>query len=136
MAPLQTMSRALVRSAAGSANRILLPTTAVRAVSSTPALRGGASSTFESPFKGEQRTKVPDFSKYMAKGSGSTNALFSYFMVGTLGAISAAGAKSTIQGESPRCFAGAFGTKWRGQLGLVGCDVGQSGGKDIMGRWM
>lgn len=29
--------------------------------------------------------------------SGSTNQLFGYFMVGTLGAISAAGAKSTIQ---------------------------------------
>lgn len=42
---------------------------------------------------------MPDFSKYMSKGSGSSNALFSYFMVGTLGAISAAGAKSTIQGE-------------------------------------
>jgi ubiquinol-cytochrome c reductase iron-sulfur subunit len=33
----------------------------------------------------------------MAKSSGSTNQLFGYFMVGTLGAISAAGAKSTIQ---------------------------------------
>ncbi|KAL2126925.1 hypothetical protein VTI74DRAFT_11602 [Chaetomium olivicolor] len=91
MAPLSTMSRALARSAAAR-----LPT-AVRAVSTTPALRGDASSSFESPFKGEPRTKVPDFSKYMSKGSGGSNALFSYFMVGTLGAISAAGAKSTIQ---------------------------------------
>jgi len=33
----------------------------------------------------------------MAKGSGGGNQLFGYFMVGTLGAISAAGAKSTIQ---------------------------------------
>ncbi|KAL2164914.1 hypothetical protein VTH06DRAFT_210 [Thermothelomyces fergusii] len=95
MAPLQTMSRALVRSAAAAASSARLPITAVRAVSSTPALRE-ASSTFESPFKGEPRNKVPDFSKYMSKGSSSSNALFSYFMVGTLGAISAAGAKSTI----------------------------------------
>jgi len=93
MAPLQTVSRALARSAATS---VRLPVTAVRAVSSTPALRD-SSSTYESPFKGETKSKVPDFSKYMSKGSGSTNALFSYFMVGTLGAISAAGAKSTIQ---------------------------------------
>lgn len=92
MAPLSTMSRALARSAS-----LRLP---VRAMSSTPALAAGASSSFESPFKGESKsTKVPDFSKYMSKGSGNTNALFSYFMVGTLGAISAAGAKSTIQGE-------------------------------------
>jgi len=91
------MSRAvLARSAAISR----LPTTAVRAVSSTPALRDSSSSTFESPFKGERSsTKVPDFSKYMYKGKSSTNALYQYFMVGTLGAISAAGAKSTIQGE-------------------------------------
>jgi ubiquinol-cytochrome c reductase iron-sulfur subunit len=94
MAPLQTMSRALARSAAAS---VRLP--AVRAVSSTPALRdASSSSSFESPFKGESKSsRVPDFSKYMSKGKGNSNALISYFMVGTLGAISAAGAKSTVQ---------------------------------------
>jgi ubiquinol-cytochrome c reductase iron-sulfur subunit len=93
MAPLQTMSRALARSAAAS---VRLP--AVRAVSSTPALRDASSSSFESPFKGESKSsRVPDFSKYMSKGKGNSNALISYFMVGTLGAISAAGAKSTVQ---------------------------------------
>ncbi|AEO66385.1 c3da2f5c-a23f-4627-851d-b3f8c7ad2e62 [Thermothielavioides terrestris] len=101
MAPLTTMSRALARSAVRlpMATTTATTTTAIRAVSSTPALRdAAASSTFESPFRGESRTsKVPDFSKYMAKGSSSSNALFSYFMVGALGAISAAGAKSTIQ---------------------------------------
>ncbi|KAK4244481.1 Rieske [2Fe-2S] iron-sulfur domain-containing protein [Corynascus novoguineensis] len=88
------MSRALARSAASSGR--LPATTAVRAVSTTPALRE-SSSTYESPFKGQPKNKVPDFSKYMAKRPPSSNALFSYFMVGTLGAISAAGAKSTIQ---------------------------------------
>jgi ubiquinol-cytochrome c reductase iron-sulfur subunit len=34
----------------------------------------------------------------MSKNTGKSNQLFSYFMVGTLGAISAAGAKSTVQG--------------------------------------
>ncbi|KAL2267251.1 hypothetical protein VTJ83DRAFT_4528 [Remersonia thermophila] len=93
MAPLQTLPRALARAASSR-----LPTQAVRAVSSTPALSAGASSSFESPFKGESKTtKVPDFSKYMAKAPGGKNALYSYFMVGTMGAITAAGAKSTIQ---------------------------------------
>jgi ubiquinol-cytochrome c reductase iron-sulfur subunit len=89
-------------------------------MSSTPALRdhAAASSSYESPFKGEPKTtKVPDFSKYMAKRGGSANAVFSYFMVGTLGAISAAGAKSTIQRE----------LLWRYLGGLAlfgGCDRG------------
>lgn len=105
MAPLSTVSRALARSASSAALRPLPPTTtmmtSVRAMSSSPALRdAAASSTYESPFRGESKsTRMPDFSKYMSKGSGGQNALFSYFMVGTLGAISAAGAKSTIQGE-------------------------------------
>ncbi|KAL2121194.1 hypothetical protein VTJ04DRAFT_5221 [Mycothermus thermophilus] len=94
MAPLQTLPRALARSAAR------LPTTttqAVRAVSTTtPAL--AASSTYQSPFvKGEpSTTKTPDFSKYMSKAPAGKNALYSYFMVGTMGAITAAGAKNTI----------------------------------------
>lgn len=97
MAPLSTVTRAVARSAAAA--RLPTTTTAVRAVSSSPALQA-ASSSFESPFKGERASsKIPDFSKYMSKDKGSSNALISYFMVGTLGAISAAGAKSTVQGE-------------------------------------
>ncbi|KAK4161056.1 putative mitochondrial precursor of cytochrome b-c1 complex subunit Rieske [Cladorrhinum sp. PSN259] len=92
MAPLSTMSRTLARSAGGAVKQA----TAVRTISSTPAALA-AGSSFSSPFKGEQKsTKVPDFSKYLA-GKPNSNALFSYFMVGALGAISAAGAKSTIQ---------------------------------------
>ncbi|KAK4110952.1 ubiquinol-cytochrome c r [Canariomyces notabilis] len=102
MAPLSTVSRALARSSLRQlpAATTGTTTTALRTMSSSPALRDAAasSSTFESPFKGESKsTKVPNFSKYLSKGSTSSNALFSYFMVGTLGAISAAGAKSTIQ---------------------------------------
>jgi len=117
MAPLSTMSRALARSAS-----LRLP---VRAMSSTPALAAGASSSFESPFKGESKSsKIPDFSKYMSKGSGGTNALFSYFMVGTLGAISAAGAKSTIQGEF-------FWVGWDGVGESIG--VGEDGWVQAIG---
>jgi ubiquinol-cytochrome c reductase iron-sulfur subunit len=67
---------------------------------STSAVRhdAAASSSYESPFKGEPKsTKVPDFSKYMG-GNAGVNQMFGYFMVGTMGTITAAGAKSTIQG--------------------------------------
>ncbi|KAK0620183.1 Rieske [2Fe-2S] iron-sulfur domain-containing protein [Immersiella caudata] len=100
MAPLTTASRAVARS---SALRLATSTSsnavATRAaISTSSALRDSSSASYSSPFKGESNSnKIPDFSKYMAKGSGGGNQLFGYFMVGTLGAISAAGAKSTIQ---------------------------------------
>ncbi|KAK3318985.1 Rieske [2Fe-2S] iron-sulfur domain-containing protein [Apodospora peruviana] len=95
MAPLSTATRALARSAA---TNLKPTTTAVRAVSTTPTLRDSAAgSSYQSPFKGSSPgANVPDFSKYMSKGSSNRNQLISYFMVGTMGAISAAGAKSTI----------------------------------------
>ncbi|KAK3378746.1 Rieske [2Fe-2S] iron-sulfur domain-containing protein [Lasiosphaeria ovina] len=94
MAPLTTVTRALARSSPAAA--LLRPLTAAATMSTSPALRD-ASSTYQSPFKGESdSTKMPDFTKYMSKNGGS-NQVFSYFMVGALGAISAAGAKSTIQ---------------------------------------
>ncbi|KAK3324003.1 Rieske [2Fe-2S] iron-sulfur domain-containing protein [Cercophora scortea] len=93
MAPLTTASRVLARSAALR----MAPAAHVRALSTSPAL-AGASSSFESPFKGESKSsQVPSFGKYVSKGSGATNQIISYFMVGTMGAISAAGAKSTVQ---------------------------------------
>ena len=95
MAPLTT---AATRTLARSACRATV--TASRALSASAA-RPGADSSFQSPFKGESNAdKVPDFSHYMSKGSGNRNLLFQYFMVGTMGAITAAGAKSTIHGES------------------------------------
>ncbi|KAK3339169.1 ubiquinol-cytochrome c reductase iron-sulfur subunit, mitochondrial [Neurospora tetraspora] len=91
MAPVSIVSRAAMRAAAS-------PARAVRALTTSTSLQGVSSSTFESPFKGESKAaKVPDFGKYMSKAPPSTNMLFSYFMVGTMGAITAAGAKSTIQ---------------------------------------
>ena len=105
MAPLTIASRALARTACKTA--AFQP---VRALSTTPALRDGDATTgtynpsaYNSPFKGEARgTKIPNWGSYMSKGSTSTNNLMSYFMVGTMGAITAAGAKSTVQGEC-RC---------------------------------
>jgi ubiquinol-cytochrome c reductase iron-sulfur subunit len=99
MASLTSASRAAARSA--TARFHPRTTTAARTLSTTPAhLEAATSSSYESPFlKGEPKTtKVPDFSKYMSGGQ-NKNLVFQYFMVGTMGAITAAGAKSTIQGE-------------------------------------
>ncbi|KAI1648713.1 ubiquinol-cytochrome c reductase iron-sulfur subunit, mitochondrial [Daldinia loculata] len=93
MAPLTIASRALARGVAKSCSRV----NAARALSTTTQLNDAAGS-YSSPFKGEPKsTKIPDFSHYMAKSSYNTNLLFQYFMVGTMGAITAAGAKSTVQ---------------------------------------
>ncbi|KAI9874418.1 MAG: hsp70 nucleotide exchange factor fes1 [Pleopsidium flavum] len=57
-------------------------------------------SSFDSPFRGGEggnTTKIPSFKNYMAKGGETSNKVFSYFMVGTLGALTAAGAKATVQ---------------------------------------
>lgn len=94
MASLTTTARALARSSA--------PRTAVRCLSSTAVRTEGASSSYESPFKGAQSTtNVPDFGHYAAKNSPNKNLLYQYFMVGAMGAVTGAGAKSTIQGERP-----------------------------------
>jgi hypothetical protein len=58
--------------------------------------------SFDSPFRGEgsarESTKIPDFSHYKTKSSENSNLMFQYFMVGTMGALTAAGAKATVQG--------------------------------------
>ncbi|KAK9370273.1 Rieske [2Fe-2S] iron-sulfur domain-containing protein [Lipomyces kononenkoae] len=42
--------------------------------------------------------KVPDFSHYTKEGKGDDNSrVYSYFMIGSLGLLSAAGAKATVQ---------------------------------------
>lgn len=90
MAPLTTTARACLR----AASRAPLST---RAVSTSAALC--ASSSYSSPFTGDSKGNyVPDFSKYKTGGGENSNKLFSYFTVGAMGAISAAGAKSTVQG--------------------------------------
>ncbi|KND93193.1 Cytochrome b-c1 complex subunit Rieske, mitochondrial [Tolypocladium ophioglossoides CBS 100239] len=94
MATLSTASRLCLRSAA----KPVVP--AVRALSST-AMRSDSAgaASYTSPFKGGESkgNKIPDFGKYMSKNGEGTNKVFSYFMVGAMGAITAAGAKSTVQ---------------------------------------
>lgn len=93
MAPLATAaSRLALRSAA------VKP--AVRALSSTAVVRGDAgAASYSSPFRGTEQkgNKIPDFTKYLSGGEGA-NKTFQYFMVGTMGAMAAAGAKSTVSG--------------------------------------
>lgn len=95
MATLSTASRLCVRAAAQPAVPV------VRALSTTALRPAGAAtaSSYSSPFKGETKgSKIPDFGKYVSGAGENKNKLFSYFMVGALGAVSAAGAKSTVQG--------------------------------------
>lgn len=57
---------------------------------------------FQSPFKNRNdnpTTKIPSFAHYMSKRGGTTNKTFQYFMVGSMGLLTAAGAKATVQGE-------------------------------------
>ncbi|KAL0930510.1 cytochrome c reductase iron-sulfur subunit [Colletotrichum truncatum] len=95
MASLTTASRICLRQLSRSSQTA---TTAARALSTSAARNDSTASSYSSPFKGAQKaSNIPDFSKYMSKGSVGTNQLFGYFMVGTMGAITAAGAKSTVQ---------------------------------------
>ncbi|KAK2776943.1 hsp70 nucleotide exchange factor fes1 [Onygenales sp. PD_12] len=79
---------------------------AVRAAATTvPACqqrRGRAStSSFDSPFGQSQESsstlKIPSFKKYASSGSETSNRVFSYFMAGSMGLMTAVGAKATVQ---------------------------------------
>ena len=100
MAPLTIASRALARGISRSSTNPCLAAAAARSLSTTTRRDASGGGTYTSPFKGETRgSKIPDFSKYTG-GTPNANLLFQYFMVGTMGAITAAGAKSTVQGAS------------------------------------
>lgn len=82
---------------------------------STSATKAAASS-FESPFRGggsEKTAKIPDFSNYRSKSGSNSNLVFQYFMVGTMGALTAAGAKATVQGTFFHIWGGCEGWKCR-----------------------
>ncbi|TVY24733.1 Cytochrome b-c1 complex subunit Rieske, mitochondrial [Lachnellula hyalina] len=94
MASLAHTSRTLLRTLP---TRTLMPLRTL----STSAARAEASSSFDSPFKGmgsDAASKIPDFSHYRSKQGSGSNLVFQYFMVGTMGALTAAGAKATVQG--------------------------------------
>lgn len=47
-----------------------------------------------------ETTKVPSFGKYKSEKNEASNRVFQYFVVGAMGAVTAAGAKATVQGTS------------------------------------
>ncbi|ODQ67437.1 ubiquinol-cytochrome c reductase iron-sulfur subunit mitochondrial precursor [Nadsonia fulvescens var. elongata DSM 6958] len=51
------------------------------------------------PLGGKPSFKIPDFSNYLRKDAGKNDSsrVYSYFMIGSLGVLSAAGAKATVQ---------------------------------------
>ena len=59
-------------------------------------------SPYTSPFRGtsdhKDTTSIPSFKAYRNKGGETQAKVFQYFMVGTMGAVSALGAKATVQG--------------------------------------
>lgn len=93
-------------------------TSLVRRQQLLPALRSSAASVqkrnradastshaqFTSPFhrgthNEQDTTAIPGWGKYKAGGGETSNKVFSYFMVGAFGGLSALGAKNTVQGE-------------------------------------
>ncbi|RKF63873.1 Cytochrome b-c1 complex subunit Rieske, mitochondrial [Erysiphe neolycopersici] len=92
MASLSQCSRTLLRTISRNGS----PSIPVRALSTTSSRRDA--SVYESPFKGQSKTtRIPDFSKYKSSSGPNSNLVFQYFMVGTMGALTAAGAKATVQ---------------------------------------
>ncbi|TGO24059.1 hypothetical protein BPAE_0113g00160 [Botrytis paeoniae] len=87
MASLFT-SRALLRSVPRTFSAA---TPAIRALSTTPVRPDASASTTD------RFSNIPDFSKYRSKKSGGSNLVYQYFMVGAMGALTAAGAKATVQ---------------------------------------
>jgi len=80
----------------------------IRCISSTCSRQNAdtaSSSRYTSPFRGPDEpkptTSIPSFAKYRNKGGELPLKLFQYVMVGSMGAISALGAKATVQGPSP-----------------------------------
>lgn len=81
-----------------------------------PALRAGIHGTskrdessttaghYTSPFRGtsdhKDTTTIPSFKKYRNSGGENQIKVFQYFMVGTFGAVTALGAKATVQGKA------------------------------------
>lgn len=77
-------------------SRSRCPLIPIRALSTSSSRQD--TGVYESPFKAHsQTTSIPDFKKYKSSSGSNSNLVFQYFMVGTMGALTAAGAKATVQ---------------------------------------
>lgn len=61
-----------------------------------------STSSFQSPFRDNKvdSNKIPSFKAYRSKSPEVSNRVFQYFMVGSMGLLTAAGAKATVQGTN------------------------------------
>ncbi|OCK84059.1 ubiquinol-cytochrome c reductase-like protein iron-sulfur subunit [Lepidopterella palustris CBS 459.81] len=98
MPALTTSTRTLART--WTAHQLPAARAACSALQTRSLSEASASSSFDSPFKAsssERTTKIPSFAKYRNNASGESGPkVFQYFMVGTMGALSALGAKATV----------------------------------------
>ncbi|GAA5889736.1 hypothetical protein JCM6882_004305 [Rhodosporidiobolus microsporus] len=62
----------------------------------SPRSLSGARFISTTPSRSDAASQVPDFSKYTKANSEDSGRAFSYFMVGSMGLVTAAGAKSTV----------------------------------------
>lgn len=92
---LRTTTARAVRTLSVPKASAVIPAAAARHSSSV-------ADAYKSPFADsgprKETTKIPDFGKYRSPNVKS-NQVFGYFMVGTMGALTAAGAKATVQGK-------------------------------------
>lgn len=101
MPALAHSSRAIARS--WTAHQLPVARASCAAMQSRSVSDVSATSSFDSPFKGvgsSSSTKIPSFAAYRSRGGEDSMKIFSYFMVGTMGALSAMGAKATVQGTT------------------------------------
>ena len=110
MATLTNASRVCLRGMTKTSSLSVVPVRALSTSATRQDTSASPSFSYGATFKGSDKAnRVPDFSHYMSEKSGTTNKLFGYFMVGGMGAISAAGAKSTVEG------------RWRDTIPLGSC---------------
>ncbi|KAL2419463.1 Cytochrome b-c1 complex subunit Rieske, mitochondrial [Exophiala dermatitidis] len=108
---LRSWTRHTLPTSASPSSRLAVSATASAPTSSISQQRrlqsgevASKGSSFQSPFtttkdraKKYDTTKVPSFKAYQARTPEVTNRVFQYFMVGSMGLLTAAGAKATVQ---------------------------------------
>ncbi|KAL8902543.1 MAG: hypothetical protein Q9207_004619 [Kuettlingeria erythrocarpa] len=106
MAPLTSCASSLLRACprqhlpALSASAIAAQRRSKTSIVDQAAYQYERTPKYESPFRDEEHvpsTKIPSFAAYMSKKPEVSNKVFQYFMVGTMGLLTAAGAKATVQ---------------------------------------
>lgn len=111
MPPLAASSAASSLARACTRQSLALPRTlAVTQQRRARTSEAAPTSSFDSPFGGSHggassaSAKMPSFGKYASNRKGHSNQVFSYFMAGGMGLISAVGAKATVQGTFFPCI--------------------------------